>query len=286
MSIGLTIAELQGLDAPVVIEELDFEALLQQRRDGLVARFPAIENVIDLESEPARMLLEEVCYGETLLRARVNDAARARLLAYAGSSDLDHVAAFYDLTRLAGETDDAFRRRTVLAIQGRSTGGTAPRYRLVALSADVRVRDAIAYLADSSPAVTVAIFATDNGGIADTELLETVDAALQDPAVRMVNDTILVRSAVTGSFDVTANMYLLPQTSVDALDAARQALIDGWAAHGGLDVNVTIALLTSKLMVPGIQRVEIVEPASDILVEPHEALTLGTVTLTLAGRDY
>ena len=286
MSIGLSIAELQGLDLPAVIEELGFEALLQQRRDGLVERFPAIESVIDLESEPARMLLEEVCYGETLLRARVNDAARARLLAFAQNSDLDHLAAFYDLTRLAGETDEAFRRRTVLAIQGRSTGGTAPRYRLVALSADVRVRDAIAYLADASPTVTVAVFATDNGGIADSELLAAVDAALQDPAVRMVNDTIVVRSAVAGSFDVVVNMYLLPQTSIEALDVARQGLIDAWAAYGGLDVDVTRAWLTSKLMVPGVQRIEIIEPSSDIIVQPHEALAIGSVTVTLAGRDY
>lgn len=286
MTIGIDITELQGLADPVVIQELDFEELLQLRRDGIVSRFPAIAPVVDLETEPVQYLLQEVCYGETILRARVNDAARARLVAYATSSDLDHIAAFYDLTRLGGETDDAFRRRTVLAIQGRSTGGTPARYRLVALSADVRCADAIAYLADPlSPAITVAVFASDNNGIADQALLDTVDAALQADDVRMVNDIISVRSAVTGTFDVTADVYLKPDASAEALTTAENNLRTNWGTYGGLDVDVTISWLTTQLMVAGVQRVEISAPAADISVPAYEALSVGTVTLTLAGRD-
>jgi hypothetical protein len=40
------------------IETLDYEAIVQAMRDDLVERFPLIAGVIDLESEPARKLIE------------------------------------------------------------------------------------------------------------------------------------------------------------------------------------------------------------------------------------
>jgi phage-related baseplate assembly protein len=64
--------DLSSLPAPGVIEELDFEVILRAMRDDLVARFPPIAPVIDLQSEPARKLLEVCAYRELLLRQRVN----------------------------------------------------------------------------------------------------------------------------------------------------------------------------------------------------------------------
>ena len=77
-------------------------------------------------------MLEAAAYRETLLRARVNDAARANLLSFAATTDLDHLAGFYDVVRLDGETDAALRERVVLAIQGRSAAGPEERYAAVA----------------------------------------------------------------------------------------------------------------------------------------------------------
>jgi len=53
-----TAINLSGLTPPDVIETLDYEAIVTEMRDDLVARFPAITGVIDLESEPARKLIE------------------------------------------------------------------------------------------------------------------------------------------------------------------------------------------------------------------------------------
>jgi phage-related baseplate assembly protein len=73
--------DLAALPYPGVVETLDIEALVTSMRHDLVARFPAIAGVIDLESEPARKLIEVFAYREVLLRARINDAARQRMLA-------------------------------------------------------------------------------------------------------------------------------------------------------------------------------------------------------------
>jgi len=83
-----TAVDLSTLPAPDVIEELSHAAAVQAIRDDVVARFPEIAPVIDLPSEPARKLIEAFAYRETLLRARINDAARAVFLASATGADL------------------------------------------------------------------------------------------------------------------------------------------------------------------------------------------------------
>lgn len=278
--------DLSSYPPPRAVEELDFETLFAVFKADMVSRMPEIAQLMELESEPATKLGQVHSYVEMLVRARINDAIRANLLAYAVGADLDHLAAFYDVVRLPGEADEALRRRVILAIQGRSTGGTAPRYRSVALGASVRVADAVVYRVGTDPTVHVAVYATDNNGVADAELLAMVEAALNDPAVRMVNDTIVVRSAVFEVVDVEANVWLLPEASNALLDVLPDTLRTAWAAETGLGFNLTRAWLTARLMVSGVQRVEIVAPAADVIALPEQAISIGAIKLNNMGRDY
>ena len=80
---------------PAVIEELAFETILAELMADAVARFAAAGidyDVGNLETDPVKIVLEAAAYRETLLRARVNDAARANLLSFAAATDLDHLA--------------------------------------------------------------------------------------------------------------------------------------------------------------------------------------------------
>lgn len=281
---SITANTVASLPPPQVIEELDFEAILAASVADLVARFPAIAGVIQLESEPARKLLEVDAYREVLTRARVNDAARSQLLAFAMGSDLDHLAAFYDVVRMTGEDDERLRSRTILAIAGRSPGGTAERYRFVALSSSLDVRDAIVWRDASSPVVNVAIFSTAVSGVAPPALITAVEAALNAQNVRMVNDTLSVRSAVTQVRNITANVWLLPDTPLAVFDGLEANLRADFAAEAGLGFDLTRAWLTARLMRTGVQRVEIVAPLTDVPVLPFEAVALGNISLTYRGR--
>lgn len=281
-----TAIDLSVLNKPEVIETVDYEALVTLMRDDLVARFPAIVGVVDLESEPARKLIEVFAYREMVLRARVNDAARANLLAFAIKNDLDHLAAFYDVMRLPGESDARLRERVILAIRGRSTGGTEPRYRFVALSANVRVADAVVWREGTSPLVRCAIFATDNNGVPDPALLQEVREHLTASDVRMVNDTILVTAAVQTVQNITASLTLLPNTSDSILTEIESALRADWLAERGLGFDMTLSWLNAKLMRTGVYKVAITTPAADVVALPSEAIAIGTVTLTIAGRNY
>lgn len=93
--------DLSKLPAPQLIEELDYEAILQEMRKKLRELLPEWTGY-ELESDPANKVLEVAAYREMLLRQRVNEAARGVLIAFAQGSDLDHLAAFYPEKRLEG----------------------------------------------------------------------------------------------------------------------------------------------------------------------------------------
>lgn len=281
---SITQTDLDALPPPEVIEQVSFEAILEAMVADMIARFPAISPVIQLESEPSRKMFEVNSFRETLVRVRINDAFRSQLLAFAAGADLDHLAAFYDVTRLSGEADDRLRARVILAISGRSTGGTAERYRYVAMTASPDVRDAIVWRDASSPVVNVAIYSYAAGGVAAPALISTVEAALNAETVRMVNDTLSVRSAVTQTRNIAADVWLLPQTPLAVFDGLEAQLRADFTKEAGLGFDLTRAWLTARLMRAGVQRVEITAPTADVAVEPYEALALGTVTLTYRGR--
>ena len=93
--------DLTQLQPAALIETIDSEAILAAQKAWILARWDAIRvdrpdlpalDTLGLETEPLTILLEVFAYRETLLRALVNDKARAVLIAYATGSDLDHLA--------------------------------------------------------------------------------------------------------------------------------------------------------------------------------------------------
>lgn len=84
----MPIIDLNQLPAPDVVEELDFETILAERKATLISLYPedqqeAVARTLTLESEPLVKLLEENAYRELIWRQRVNEAARAVMLACA-----------------------------------------------------------------------------------------------------------------------------------------------------------------------------------------------------------
>ena len=131
---------LSSLPDPAIVEAVSFQTIFNELRADFSARFPDFSALV--ESDPAIKLLEVAAYREVVLRARVNDAFKATLLAFATGTDLDNLAAFYGLTRIAQETDAELKDRTINRIQGSSTAGGAAWYRYQALTANSGVRDA------------------------------------------------------------------------------------------------------------------------------------------------
>ncbi len=282
-------AELAHLPLPTVIEEISYGVRLAQYQRRLVDGFAAVGvdyDVDGLETDPAQVQAQVATYKDVLARQRVNEGVRAHHLAFARGTDIDHMAHFYDLVRLTGETDNALKRRIVVAIRGRSTGGTEARYKSIALGADVRVADAAVYTVGRDPTVRVAIFSTAPDGTAGADLVAAVNAALQDPAVRMVNDRIVVSPAVRTIVNLSADIWLLPEAAETTLEQAEANLRTRWSSTLGLGRDVTRAWFTAQLMIAGVHKVEIGAPLADVIIPFDRAAAIGTVTLTNRGRLF
>jgi phage-related baseplate assembly protein len=151
--------DLSQIPAPNVVEALDFDSIFNDMRDQLIALDPSLAEALSLESEPMVKQLQLSAYRELLLRQRVNEAARANMLAYAMESDLENLGALLGVGRLVTdpgdpdatppidptyEGDEEYRLRIQLSLNGLSTAGPERAYVYHALSADGRVLDATA----------------------------------------------------------------------------------------------------------------------------------------------
>ena len=277
---------LSGLPAPTVIQAVSFETVLAEMKADMIARFPAIEPILQLESSAAVKVMEVAAYRETLLRSRINDAARANLLAYGTGADLDHVGAGSSppVARMYQEDDDRFRTRILYAARARNLGSFF-RYPLIAMGADINIKDAIAYRVGRSPVVNVAILSNSTTGVATQAMLDAAEAAFDLPENRMVNGDVVVRSAVTSVSNIVAALTLLPGQPPAILSNAEAALRAAWASEGGLGRDMTRDWIKARLQVPGVYSVAVASPSADIIKPPYEAASIGTVTLTVAGEN-
>lgn len=285
MTIGIADIDLDGLPPPQTIEELSFETILAELVADFRARWPDWD-MGALETDPILIALQVAAYREQNIRERINEAVRSNILPFAIGGDLDQLAVFYDLVRLNGETDAQFRRRVVLAIAGRSPGGTAERYRSIALSVDARIADVVVWTNSLEPYVRVSVLNTLNNGVPYPEMLTAVREALNASSVLMVNDTLIVTGAVRTTIDVVADVWLLPNAPQATFDALAQHLRDAWAAEGGLGRDLTPSWLVARLMRPGVARVSVTAPINGATAEFFEAIALGAITLTDKGRAY
>lgn len=281
--------DLTSLPPPAVIESLDFEAVVDALIDDVIQRFTAAGvdyDVGNLATDPVKIILEAAAYRETLLRARINDAARANLVVFATKSDLDHLASFYDVVRLPGEEDDPLRARTILAIQARSPGGSAFWYAAAAKRADVRIRDVAVFREEFLPIIHIAILSGLNGGIPDQAMLDAVTAEVSSDRVRLVNDRLVVEAAVGTVVNIAADVWLLPDTPMSVFDGLEQRLREAWTKETGIGFDLERSWIEARLHAIGVKKVVVKEPTSTVIVPSGTAIAIGSITLTMKGRDF
>lgn len=274
--------DLTTLPAPQVIETLSFETIYRELTDEFVRRYP-IYNAL-LASDPVVKLLEVAAYREVLLRNRINAAAKASLLAFATGSDLDHLAAFYGVTRLTNENDEALRLRTRQRIVGFANAGGAAHYRYWALSASPEVAD-VEVDSPEPGRVRVSVLAKGDGQTVPVAVLEAVKAVVLREDIRVLTDTVDVVSAELIPVTVSARIWLYPETPMAAFEALTPAFSLALAAQSGLGWDLTRSWIIAKLQQGGVHKVELLSPALDIRAVANQAVRLHTINLEFAGRD-
>nr|WP_310617847.1 baseplate assembly protein [Pantoea cypripedii] len=297
--------DLSQLPAPDVVETLDYETLLAERKATLISLYPedqqeAVANTLALESEPIVKILEENAYRELILRQRINEAATAVMVAYALGDDLDQLGANNGVTRLAitpadettipptaavMESDDDYRARIAAAFEGLSVAGPTGAYEYHAKSADGRVADASA-ISPSPAVVTVTILGREGNGAAADDLLTVVDAALNDEDVRPVADRVSVQSAEIVDYAIEAELYLYPGPEAEPIRAASEAKLAAYVtAQKRLGRDIRLSALYAAMHVEGVQRVNLIRPVADVVLDKTQAAYCTGYTLTVGGSD-
>lgn len=281
--------DFSSLPPPEVIKTFYYETILAERMDDLRQRLVAAGidyNVGHLETDILKTVHLADSYREVGLRAAINDAAKANLLAFALRSDLDHLGAFYDVYRLFGETDEAFRSRLIIEIKGRSPGGSAYWYEAAARRADVRIRSVKVYREAFWPIIHIAVLSRENGGIPDQAMIDAVTAEVMSERVRLLNDTLIVDPAVATGTDVEADIWLLPDAAFGILDSLPEVLRQAWLIESEIGFDLEPSWIESRLHVSGVKRVNILSPTKSEIAPPGVAISLGTIKLNYSGRDY
>ncbi|WP_315807485.1 baseplate assembly protein [Pseudomonas sp. C9-3] len=295
--------DLARLPFPEVLEVLDFESILAERKAALLALWPAeqqqdIADRLTLESEPLTKLLQENAYRELVLRARINDAARAVMLAYATNADLDQIGANYNVPRFlidAGdsqaspprapvyETDAEFRRRIQLSFESYTTAGSTASYVFHGLSAAADVAD-VSAISPIPGSVTVFVLSRTGNGKAGDQLLSAVAAALNAEHVRPMTDNVTVLSASIVTYSIVAELVMLPGPDSAVVRAAAQAEIEDYVREQhALARDITLSGVYHALHQPGVQRVNLTSPTQNLVIGTGEASYCTGITLTVAG---
>lgn len=311
-----TLIDLSRLPAPLVIEALDYETILAAMKADLAARAPELAAVLAIESEPAVKVLEACAYRELLLRARVNDAARALLVAHATGADLDHLAANVGTARAEGEPDSRLRARAQAAFWAPAAAGPAGTYRWHAMSAhtdvvdvgvhsprpgEVQVTVLAAEAVDGAAATEAEIAAgralfpdrpSPSGqvwrvGRLDAVPLGAVRRALDADSVVPLTDRVQVVPPVVTDYTLSAELTLYPGPDADlvraeALAAAAAELL----ALRRIGHDHARARLIAALARPGVQNVALASPPADVVIPPTGIAACTSIEITVAeARD-
>ena len=277
-----TLSDLASLPTPAVIEPLSFETIFAELQTEFQSRYPDYSAL--LASDPAVKLLEVAAYREVLLRNRINTAAKASLLAFATGSDLDHLAAFYGVTRLTDETDEALRLRTRQRIIGFANAGGAAHYRYWALSASPEVSD-VEVDSPEPGRVRISVLAKGEEQTVSNAVLNAVRAVVLRDDIRVLTDTVEVVAAELMPVTVHARLWLYPDAPLETLAAIQAVFASTLAAYAGLGWDLTRSWIVGQLQRAGVHKVDLLSPTTDIRVAANQAVRLASLNLEFAGRD-
>lgn len=289
--------DLSGLPFPPVIEPLSFERLLTAFKTEFIAqwkvKFPdSPYDVNALETDPAIITGQAWSYVELLLRGRVNDAAKALMLAFATGADLDRLANWYGVARrvitpavsntpAVMENDTEFRRRVQLAPEALATAGTPGAYAFHALAADSRVSDVgVVVLAPGTGEVHIVLLGRDGDGTLPAAAIENVRARLTAREVKMATDIVVVRQATIVPVPVHVRVFVPlgpdPALIQSTIVAALQAMA---LTRRSVGRDLPLSAIGAAAHVAGVEKVVTLAPVADVVTAPDEAFALGAVTI-------
>lgn len=289
-----TAIDLTGLSAPGVVETLVYEDILQELKDDCIARMAEAGVDYDvqmLESDPVVKVLEVAAYRELLLRARVNDAARAIMLAYGQKKDLEHLGVYYGVTRqliqeatlnseAIYESDARLRGRIQLAPEALSTAGPEGAYVFHAMSVDPAIKSVTVYQSEPGSIQVLPLTNIGNGVPSET-ILKKIRQRLNEQGIRPLTDNVTVRSPIL--YPYVINVQLTVGDGPDPVvvkNAAIEAINAYLFKRHVVGIPIMRSGLTAAAHVPGVENVTVISPVVDVTPASDEFAYPSNITVT------
>ncbi len=269
-----------NLPEPNVLMMPTFEEVLAKNVELFTTLVPDYE---PLDSDPYQLMLQAFAYRELHLRQAFNNKFKSQLLLYSQGSDLDLLAADeYQLERLDGESDVAFRQRILRSLDGYSTAGSIESYEYHAYSVSSDITEVKAYSPEKG--VVHVVIASNTIDI-DDELKTKVEERLNQDKVRPLTDIVNVVIATELKPAIVATVEL---HNMDEVDAVTESITTNFS-H--LELGISDDLPRSKriasLHVGGVYKV-MLENEADIECDLEEIIriTPEQFNLTFKAASY
>lgn len=276
---NFTAIDLSKLPAPKVIEELSYETIFQDILSDFLEKNPTYSTL--LESDPAMILLEVCAYRELLLRNRINEAAKATMLAYATGSDLENLAASLGVQKLVGETDDQLRQRVQLAPEAFTNAGSIGAYTFHALSASSDIKS-VSVKSPNPGEVLVTILSKTGNGTASEELIDAVLEKLSEEDVRPLTDQVSVQSAEIINYSVEAVITVYSGPSSAVVETEARATLDKFLdERHAIEKLVAVSGIYDALHVDGVKKVQLISPTEDVVTTDEQAAYCNSKTISI-----
>lgn len=305
----MSTVDFSQLPVPNLIQELDYERILNERKEKFIALHEESEqekwrNVLSRESDPVTKLLQENAYLELHYQNKCNADARSLLLAYAEGADLDHLALTeYGLVRLlvtladnsvipplpaVYETDERLKERCLLQYDGMNTAGSANAYKFFTLSADGRVHGIKVYSHVDNPyLLDIIISQVDSmNGEASQELIDIVQAALDPDEVRPVCDRPIVKPSIATNYQVYARLFVGKNAEDSLVLEAANIRLENYIQKAKKNgSSIRLSAVYAALHVDGISRVVIDAPTADIEIDTYHHPVCTAKSISIGGTE-
>jgi phage-related baseplate assembly protein len=272
------------LPPPKMLEQLDYENILAERKAAFLNSLPAdqrdqVAAVLALESEPITKLLQESSYRELVLRNRINDAAVSNLIGFAQGTDLDYLGQLFDAPRLTGELDERYRERLLLRIAAMAGMGTREHYLFHALSISLDV--IAAEVIRSAPGyIDLVVRLSDAQN--QNDLLQQVKIYFLQDHIKILGPALNIRAAVANPINLKGTVYRLQSAPVNLAAQLQQSWPLLLAQHAKLGQSIAKTWAVKTLHTDSVARLDL-DMADVIAINSDEYAVAGTTQFTDGG---
>jgi phage-related baseplate assembly protein len=293
--------DVSNLPPPQAIEVLDFAALEAAFIERFLAEWERerqsrpelpVYNVERLRTDAVAFIQRGWNYLRLLDRARVNDAVRSMLPAFATGANLDHLVAKRNIARLTVipatgtspavlETDAQLLRRYLVSF-GVPAAGSADGYTYRAMMAFPTVHDVAinGYAVHGRRGEVDVVVAGPDGRLPTPVELNAVRAAVTAEDAKPVTSSVTVLAAARTEYAIRLHLHLVKGPDPTAVVAAARArVLTATTYLTRINQEVPIWSVAGHAYDQNVSRVEIVEGV-DIPASPYRIPVCTGVTVT------